>query len=165
MTTNRRLNERYTIEYRVDVNVTDAQALEVAALKHAKKAWLEPGDVCGLAEELELIRSGPGAVIIELFNPDAIMEDISGIEVGLSEITTIPLVQPRPYDGPGSRKHPDEKQAREKVIREIMAWAPAVTGIDFLFTISESEDELVDERTSHEKTLWDEQFNLLKGLL
>ena len=162
MTNKKRVaKQRYSIEYRVEVDITDAIALEAAAIEHTKRMRFDPSDEEGLAEALEWARSGPGAALIELFDPDRSLDEIAGIEVGMSDLTTGELPRRNPYKGPGSRKYPDEKAQRDEAIERILAYSPLVEGIDYLFIDQEPDDD----RTPAEKAKWEEQFTLMKGLL
>ena len=165
MTTKKTRNERFTVEYRVDVDITDAKELESAALEHATNTWHDPADSAGLADAFEFIRGGPGAALIELFDPDRLLDLVPGVAMGQSEMSAAPIPGPNPYDGPGSKNYPDERAHRDEVINTIVAWAPAAKGIDGYFNDPEPDDDFPDERTPEEKAQWEKQVVLLKGLL
>lgn len=147
---------KFTIRIDLDVEVTDAKALERCALAKLEQSEFEPG---GLEEAREDVREGPESAVMVSVEPHRMFDGVDGVEYTGDVMEALPTENESPVKVRMSDGAKSTEENRQQGIDRLFRYAELATGLDLeLLGYDDGLPEL-DRRRS------EKQARLLAGCL
>lgn len=147
---------KFIIRIDLDVEVTDAKALERCALAKLEQSEFEPG---GLEEAREEVREGPESAVMVSVEPHRMFDGIDGVEYTGDVMEALPAENGSPVRVRMADRPRSIEENRQQGVDRLFRYAELATGLDLELLGYDDELPELDRRRS------EKQAKLLAGCL